>query len=505
MPYNPSQTDISGQIRGQAIGASGRMIAEGFSSGFDAYNANKLLTGKSTAKFEAAVNADPDIAKFLDSDKAPEAASKAYQKLHKQGAVGLQDAAILAQFAETYSGQKQQGIENQQRMAQADLQRQQAAEFAQRIAMQKQADADDAQSRAQLMKAAQPIGAPYQPAAIDPATFQRPMAPQSSANPGMFLGNATSSINAPPPDVTPFQSPIVASQQTPQRNPTSTEIRLAMARSGQPMSASAIKMLDAMGTEEERLAAAKERAAQPGLEVVTIRQAGPKGEPIEVTYNKRTGQEIARGPMNQPPRAYPTPEEAGATELAKTTAAEMGKSAGGLLNEVSDAAADAPETIARISEAEKLYQQGETSGWGQSVLNNVTGAASRIGLYPKDKQASKEELQMALAIEPLKLAKALYRGQGSISDKERTRIDAVTANIGKTPEANLAALALSKALANRAIELEKVRRNLYDQGKSSVDIAEQLRRWTVDHPLTSAIAKEQVKETPKLPSGWSVK
>lgn len=503
MPYQPSQVDISGQIRGRAIAASGQNIAEGFGSGFEAYQQNKLrnqiLQGENEGLLKAFL-ADPQTKQY-----APDGIDKFLTKAEKGGGMSLGDNVQLNGMLNAalktrgvIEGQKQQA-------AQADLQRQQAAEFAQRIAMQKQADIDDAQSRAQLMKAAQPIGAPYQPAAIDPATFQRPMAPQSSANPGMFLGNATSSINAPLPDVTPFQSPIVAPQQTPQRNPTSTEIRLAMARSGQPMSASAIKMLDAMGTEEERLAAAKERAAQPGLEVVTIRQAGPKGEPIEVTYNKRTGQEIARGPMNQPPRAYPTAAEAGDMKLAETLGTEMGKSSGSLLNEVSDAAGGAPETLARIDSAEKLFQKGESSGWGQGTINNITGALAQMGWYPKDKQASKEELQMALAIEPLKLARELYKGQGSVSDRERVRIDAVAANIGKTPQANLAALAMSKALATRAIELEKVRRNLYDQGKSSVDIAEQLRRWTVDHPLTSVIAKEQAKEAPKLPSGWSVK
>lgn len=54
--------------------------------------------------------ANPDMAQVLTnpSGGAPTDAAKAFQKLQKQGAVGLQDAAVLQQFASAYQTQKQQ-------------------------------------------------------------------------------------------------------------------------------------------------------------------------------------------------------------------------------------------------------------------------------------------------------------------------------------------------------------------------------------------------------------
>lgn len=148
MPYNPGVNDISGSLRAQGTLALGQGIAEGFTAGSKAYNQNKMLTGQSTAKFEGAVNANPEITQFLESDKAPEAAGKAYARLHKQGAVGLQDAAVLAQFADSYTSQKQQQQEN-------ELRKQQASEFAQRITMQKKAEEDRAAQETKLRRLGQ--------------------------------------------------------------------------------------------------------------------------------------------------------------------------------------------------------------------------------------------------------------------------------------------------------------------------------------------------------------
>lgn len=172
MPYQPSQIDTSGQIRGRGIAAFGTQLADGFTSGVDEYNKNKFLTTQSTAKFEGAMRANPELEQFLNSDKAPTAAKTALAKLHKDGAVGLKDATMLAQVADSYTSQKQQMQEAQMKQQQAQLYQQQAAEFAQRVAIQKKAEEDSDRARIALADVAgrrpPAQGATGQ---VDPGTF----------------------------------------------------------------------------------------------------------------------------------------------------------------------------------------------------------------------------------------------------------------------------------------------------------------------------------------------
>lgn len=123
MSYDPGVQDISGQLRAQGRIALAKGIGSGLEGGFQAYQQNKFLTGQSTAQFEAALAANPEMAKILsdESGNAPQNAAKAFAKLQKQGAVGLQDAAVLQQFANAYGTQKQQRQEAQMREAQAAL------------------------------------------------------------------------------------------------------------------------------------------------------------------------------------------------------------------------------------------------------------------------------------------------------------------------------------------------------------------------------------------------
>lgn len=232
MPYSPSQTDRSGQIRGQGIAAFGQSLAEGLSGAVDNYNKNKALTTQSTAKFEGAVNANPDLMKFLESDKAPADAAKAYAKLHKDGAVGLRDAAVLAQIAESYTTQKQQQQEAAMRQQQAQLYQQQAAEFAQRIEMQKKQTQDEAAA---------------QKALADAAKFDNP--PVSNRDAAMFAGGV-----APPDEA------VAAPAQTPQKRSAADIARRFMV-SGAPITPNVERFLNAAMQADDRSAAVDQRAA----------------------------------------------------------------------------------------------------------------------------------------------------------------------------------------------------------------------------------------------------
>lgn len=157
MPYQPSQTDISGQLRGQGIAALGKGLGEGVAEGIAAYKQNKFLSGQAIAKFEALANADNSILGVLAGDKAPIDASKAYKKLQKDGSLGVRDASALAQFADSY--QKAQGEMQQRKMAEAQM-----AHLGQQSAMlgqQQQMEAmkmDQARREQQQLEKLQQIG-----------------------------------------------------------------------------------------------------------------------------------------------------------------------------------------------------------------------------------------------------------------------------------------------------------------------------------------------------------
>lgn len=109
MPLQLFVPPQSGQLLGQGIASAGQSIADGIRQ----YSQNKLMSGQAIGKFEAAAKANPDIMQFLQGPGAPPELAKAFMKLGKEGSVPLKDAALLAQFADTYQGQKQQQQQTQ--------------------------------------------------------------------------------------------------------------------------------------------------------------------------------------------------------------------------------------------------------------------------------------------------------------------------------------------------------------------------------------------------------
>lgn len=139
MPYSPGIQDISGQLRAQGMMQGSQALARGMGDfgqsvieGARAYQQNKMMTSQALGKFEAIAQQDPGILQFLESEQAPTETSKIYQKMKKDGSLGVKDAAQLAVFADTYSNQKKQAAED-------ELRKQQAAVLMQQIAMQKEA------------------------------------------------------------------------------------------------------------------------------------------------------------------------------------------------------------------------------------------------------------------------------------------------------------------------------------------------------------------------------
>lgn len=252
-------------------------------------------------------------------------------------------------------------------------------------------------------------------------------------------------------------------------------------------------------------AAMNAKPPPPEIKPVTVETTDDNGVPVKQTVDALTNRPLGKPVPITAPKYVLSPEEQGQAELAKTSGAATATSAQKLLDEVGTVAESAQANLRRMDQIQELYDQGEKSGWAQGIVNDVTSAAVRAGLYPRDKQANKEQLQMLLATDALQKSAEYFKGQGAVSDSERKRIDSVASGIGKTPEANLAAIRMSKALNVRAIEMEKLRRALSDAGKSPVEVAEGIRRWRIDNPLPAfeEAGPPTNQSGLSLPKGWS--
>jgi hypothetical protein len=117
MPFNPGNQNNSGEIWMQA----GQNIAATIKQ----YQQNKLVANQAIGTFEGIANSNQDMLQFLESDNAPDAVKSAYASLKKGGAVPMEKAALLSEFASTYVQQKQQAqMRQMQQMKLAEAQKQ---------------------------------------------------------------------------------------------------------------------------------------------------------------------------------------------------------------------------------------------------------------------------------------------------------------------------------------------------------------------------------------------
>lgn len=114
MPYEPGVQPIGGQLIGQGLASFGAGIGQAVK----AYQQNKLMASQAIAKFEGAARSDPSILQFLQSPNAPQDVASKFQKLGKDGTLPLKDAALLAQFTDTYIKGKSDQMDQQMKQAQ---------------------------------------------------------------------------------------------------------------------------------------------------------------------------------------------------------------------------------------------------------------------------------------------------------------------------------------------------------------------------------------------------
>lgn len=240
---------------------------------------------------------------------------------------------------------------------------------------------------------------------------------------------------------------------------------------------------------------------EKALDPVGIRSVGPNGEPVEVTFDRISGRQLAEGPVGQNKYVL-TPKEqievAGATESVKQDA----QKASDFVTSVADAAEGAQATLPQIKTIRELYSAGAKSGFGQEFVTAAGSLATRLGIGDPAQQANREELQKLLANTALQTSQQLMKGAGAVSNYERELVNKASAEVGKTPAANLRIIKLTEALAERSIAAELERQKLVDEGKSTTSVAESLRRWRTSNPLEKFIERNDKAETLKAaPNG----
>jgi len=87
---------------------------------------------------------------------------------------------------------------------------------------------------------------------------------------------------------------------------------------------------------------------------------------------------------------------------------------------------------------------------------------SETGLVDKGKLARDEVLASDLALDALEKTRTLLKGQGSVSNAERDRVDRIALNINKEPGSIFKLTQIYKAAAKRAIAADEYRSNLYE-------------------------------------------
>jgi hypothetical protein len=131
MPYAPGVQDISGQLRAQGIAQAGQAWSQAIGSigkdlgdAFQTYKQNQFITNQALGKFAGATQSDPSMLRFLESGgadqedpNAPKAnvspeLLKAYSNA-KAGKIGLNDAAVLSAFSDSWQKNKMEQVQRQ--------------------------------------------------------------------------------------------------------------------------------------------------------------------------------------------------------------------------------------------------------------------------------------------------------------------------------------------------------------------------------------------------------
>jgi hypothetical protein len=455
VPYNPGVEDRSGQLRAQGKIAQVGGIAEGLADGFRAYQQNKVrnqaLQGENDGLLKVFMQ-DPDMAKY-----APEGTDKFLQKVQQGGGLTLDDNirlnGMLNTAIKTKGAIQQQALQAEQ-TKQAEMQRQMIAAQMQQIAQAQMQEKADEQA---LSLALQQFN-PQQPAPEIPKLDMSGLRPNAGGP--QLDASGLEAPDAPPAARAAFDP--------------NAFLREYFTKGG------STRGLDRVDTALRMLMPQKAgKAVEPG----TIRSVDEKGNPIDITIDKLTGNVLGGGPVTQPPRPYRTAQEELDAEMAKTEGSERAKSVSSIIDGVRTQGEAARMTKADIADIKALYDEGATSGFGQAWVTKAASIFGRAGFGDSKALATQQALDTALNRFILSQSKVLGQGQGAMSDFERRLFEESSASPNRSQQANLLLLSAMEGISERAEKMDAERLKLEDEGIPREKIAKRLERMRAEIPI----------------------
>lgn len=432
MPYNPGVTDISGQLLAQGRMSAAKSIGQGFQD-FSANMANYMEEVKTARAKNKALE---DLIKTHQQEfgfKTPEALDAFLAENPRENA--MQRYSRMGQFIE--------GTMTAKKLEQA----QQAIE--QNKFIQQQALAKQEQEKRDQEALNRVLGM---------------MAPKTTSQAGEAITQGGFGA-----DITGMSTAPVKVNGAPQ----SIQEIASQLQGVSPKTIAEIDQFLKMVGPQKAGRVLDPTAAMPEYDPAT-------GKTWMVVKDKQTGEVISRG---EAPRSYASPEEMARSASLTKEAETEATSANTHLDSVRASAETSEIKLRDIRRIHELIDEGAKTGWGQPVINRATALLTRAGLWDASKQAKAEELQSLLSRDALAKTVEYMKGQGSITEAERSRIDAIAANVSMTPGANKNLLAATEAIAIKAKEAERLRRKLKEQKMSNVQISEELRNWSADNPF----------------------
>lgn len=508
MPYAPGIQDISGQLIAQGMSQAGaararaiESIGESIAGGMRQYQQNQLFTNQALGKFGSGLQ-DPTFKQYVqqivnddpNAPQVPDALKKAFKNA-QAGKVDIYDAALLGTAAEGY----QQNKARQAQAEAAELQRKLLAQQVIKAGLEnKMMEADAAflanidkfaaqQPESQVTRGAVP---PEQAAAINRFATAIPRFGEQAVPAGVPAMLARAEAPQPFPAAAPAPEAALAGQR-PYAGPTQQDLidaRNQLRAAGTPRPSEsqvrlrAKELSDARAkqfvpsgvyqTEEQADAVARrldESSPIPGYVRTAKYDPQAKGHVITQLPKAQTAEEKAR--------------ESGLVEGAKATAT----AAANYLNNLSESAMQATDDMGRLQRIRQLYREGATTGFASNDwLMKVRAAGVEFGLIDSQSQATKEELIALLAQDALAKTRTWLKGQGSVANAERERIDRISTDAKKRPEANLELVRTTEGVYRKFIAGEEERMRLEaDKRNTPVDVERAMKRWWLSNKLES--------------------
>lgn len=511
MPYNPGIQDISGQLLAQGMQARAQGIAGGVTTLFQGLQQNQMMTNQAIARFQAASAANPKLLDFLNkagTEESPVPVNpdvlKAYSDI-KSGKTNVQNTALLAQFADSYNQAEMAQQQQLLRQAQMDLITAQA-EKAQRENLLMQQDEEFFANLEKMAKeGAKPsekpsaVPTPQQAEAINRFATQLPQAgaqaPVAGGVPPML---ARGGVPAAAPLGETNGIPAAAVRQRPYAGPTEQDIVEARMQLGPGASRNSIRL------QANKIAESRAKAIIPSgvfqTEEEAMREASRLDESLPISGYTRAAKydPTAKGYVLTQLQSVQTPEEK-AREAALVRSGETrAVGAEKYIADLSTAAAEASDDRYRLQQIRNLYEEGVSTGFSSGDwFVRAQSLGAELGLIDPKKQAKKEELIALLAQDSLTKTRTLLKGQGSVANAERERVDKISTDAKKRPEANLELVKTTDGVYKKLIAAENERMRLEDQGLNSIQVQKQLQRWW----LSNKLDKFMDGGAP-LPAGW---